>query len=276
MTKHACDAVELAREYYNSNDADMFYFLIWGGEDLHIGVHKDGDTIAQASQRTVRTMAEKLNLTPDSRVLDLGSGFGGSARFLAKTYGCRVTALNLSEGQNARNRQMSREQGLADLVTVLEASFEDVPEPDAAYDVVWSQDAILHSANRHLVVAEAARVLKPGGSFIFTDPMMADDCPDGVLQPILDRIHLADLGSLRFYRQQAQKNGLTEAGFQELTPHMGVHYERVRQEMLNRRAELEECVSAQYIDNMNQGLRHWVDGVQQGHLTWGVLHFRKN
>jgi ubiquinone/menaquinone biosynthesis C-methylase UbiE len=44
-------------------------------------------------------------------------------------------------------------------------------------------------------MTEVDRVLKPGGELVFTDPMQADDCPDGVLQPVLDRIHLESLGS---------------------------------------------------------------------------------
>ncbi len=55
--------------------------------------------------------------------------------------------------------------------------FEDIPEPDASVDVVWSQDAILHSDQREKVLPEVFRVLKPGGEFIFTDPMQADDVP---------------------------------------------------------------------------------------------------
>lgn len=275
MTQNACNAVDLAREYYNSSDADMFYFCIWGGEDIHIGLYADGDTIADASLKTVQAMAAKVNLTPESRVLDLGSGFGGAARYLAKTFGCHVTALNLSECQNARNREMCEQQGLADKVNVVDGSYEDIPEPDASFDVIWSQDAILHSARRARVIEEAGRVLKPGGQMVFTDPMMADDCPAGVLQPILDRIHLADLGSPSFYHDTAAKQGMQDLGYEDLTPHMAVHYKRVHDEMLSRRAELESCVSAEYIDKMKVGLMHWVTGAENKHLTWGILHFRK-
>ena len=275
MQKNACSAVELAREYYNSSDADMFYFCIWGGEDLHVGVYEDGDSIAQASTRTVQTMAARVELTPESKVLDLGAGFGGSARYLAKTFGCHVTALNLAANQNERNRCMTAEQGLSDKITVVEGSFEDIPEPDASFDVVWSQDAILHSANRAKVMSEAARVLKPGGNLVFTDPMMADDCPLDVLQPILDRIHLADLGSVGFYRQATQALGLTEMGYHDLTPHMATHYEHIRVEMRERWTELQGCVSAAYLDKMYAGMGDWIDGVHNGHLVWGILHFTK-
>lgn len=51
--------VETARSYYNSTDADTFYFTIWGGEDIHIGkYYSDEDSIFEASRRTVQEMAE--------------------------------------------------------------------------------------------------------------------------------------------------------------------------------------------------------------------------
>jgi hypothetical protein len=65
------DAVEIAREYYNSKDADTFYSIIWGGEDIHIGLYySETDSIPEASRRTQMRMAEQLDsLDSDSRVL---------------------------------------------------------------------------------------------------------------------------------------------------------------------------------------------------------------
>jgi glycine/sarcosine/dimethylglycine N-methyltransferase len=98
-------------------------------------------------------------------------------RRIAKKFGASVRCLNISETQNDTNRHKNNRQGLADKVSVVHGVFEDIPEPDGSFDVVWSQDAILHSDQRPQVLAEVFRVLKPGGEFIFTDPMQADDCP---------------------------------------------------------------------------------------------------
>lgn len=278
MTSNYSKPVSTAREYYNSSDADNFYYTIWGGEDIHIGLYKDdAEDISDASRRTVQMMAEKLEgLGKDCHVLDVGAGFGGAARYLAKTHGCHVTALNLSEVENQRNRQMNKEQGLDHLIDVVDGSFEDIPFPDDSFDVVWSQDAILHSGNREQVLKEVARVLKPGGEFVFTDPMRTDDCPDGVLQPILDRIHLEDLGSPGFYRQCAGELGLQENCFECHTPQLVRHYARVLNETEAREAEIKEVVSDDYLKRMKKGLGHWVEGGEKGHLTWGIFHFKAN
>lgn len=271
------EVVSTARDYYNSEDADNFYFHIWGGEDIHIGLYEHEDEeIATASRRTVEYMARQVpGLNAESRVLDLGAGYGGAARYLARTFGCHVTALNLSEAENERDRAMNREAGLDHLIEVVDGDFERVPGPDAQYDLVWSQDAILHSPNRERVIREAARVLKPGGHLLFTDPMQADDCPEGVLQPVLDRIHLASLGSIGFYRQAAQAAGLTEVGVEDQTAQLVRHYGRVRAELLKQRGALTGKVSEAYVERMLTGLQHWVDAGKAGYLAWGILHFRK-
>lgn len=119
MSSAYSEAVATARDYYNSEDADN-YSIIWGGEDIHIGLYQsDAEAITEASHRTVRHMAETLgNINTETKLLDIGAGYGGAARYLAETFGCSVTALNLSEKENARNRQLNAERGLTDKIKV--------------------------------------------------------------------------------------------------------------------------------------------------------------
>ena len=277
MSKAYSQAVQTAQEYYNSDDADNFYFHIWGGEDIHIGIYSDTvKEIAAASQHTVDTMAGMLGkLDATQKVIDLGAGYGGAARYLARRYSCHVRCINLSETQNVRNRELTREQGLEDKITVTDGSFEKLPDNATDFDVAWSQDSFLHSGARARVMDEIDRVLKPGGRLIFTDPMQADDCPESVLEPVLDRIHLDSLGSPRFYREQARRLGWQEIEFREMTDQLVNHYARVREELLGRQEELLEHVSAAYIERMLAGLEHWVEAGSNGFLAWGIMLFKK-
>jgi sarcosine/dimethylglycine N-methyltransferase len=277
MSSSYSDDVSVARDYYNSQDADNFYYHIWGGEDIHVGLYQsESEPIFDASRRTVETMAKSLEPISDQyRVLDIGAGFGGAARYLAKTYGCKVVALNLSEAENNRDRQMNHEQQLDHLVDVVDGSFEDIPFPDDSFDLVWSQDAILHSGDREKVLSEVCRVLKPGGRIIFTDPMQSDTCPDGVLQPIYDRIHLKNLASPGFYRETCRSLGLKEIDYTDMTHQLINHYSRVLQETTQRESELTEHVSQNYINNMKKGLKYWIDGGKNGYLAWGIFQFKK-
>lgn len=277
MSKNEQDLVQITKDYYDSTDADNFYYLVWGGEDLHLGIYDSpSDSIFDASRRTVQRMAEFSKLLgPDVRVLDIGGGFGGSVRYLAKTYGCRATCLNLSLKENERGRRMNEEQGLDHLVDIVDGSFEDLDFPDESFDIIWSQDAILHSNRRERVLQEAVRVLKPGGEFIFTDPMKADDCPEGVLDPILERIHLQTLGSPAFYQDTARKLGLEVVLVEDQTPNLTRHYTRVLEETTRKRPELEGRVSDAYLDRMESGLQRWIEGGEKGYLAWCIFYFRK-
>tara|TARA_B100002052_G_scaffold298051_2_gene330377 strand:+ start:1683 stop:2528 length:846 start_codon:yes stop_codon:yes gene_type:complete len=277
MPNKIADADGVAADYYDSSDADQFYELVWGGEDIHIGLYDSPDEpIAIASERTVRSLMQLASpLSEGGCIVDLGSGYGGASRRLAKFSSRPVQAVNISVVENQRHRRLNKEAGLDSRITVHDASFEQVPLEDGCADLVWSQDAILHAGDRSRVMAEVARLLRPGGCFVFTDPMAADGVAMDQLKPILDRIHLPDLASPDRYRIWGEKVGLTRDVWNDKTTMLVRHYSRVREETAKRRLELEKTISADYLDRMNVGLGHWVDGGEQGRLSWGLMRFRK-
>ncbi len=269
--------IEVARSYYNSRDAHNFYYRIWGGEDLHLGIYESEDEdIYSASRRAVdriASYAEKID--ENTRVIDFGGGFGGSARHLAKKFGCHVKIINLSETENERGRKMNKEQGLDHLIEIIDGSYDEVPLDSESFDVVWSEDAILHSNNKTKVIQEAHRLLKPGGDFVFSDPMQTDNCDKKVLKPIYERIKLSELGSPVFYKEKCKNTGFKEIIFEELQKHLIIHYSRILEETEKNESELEKYVSKEYIDNMKKGLNHWIKGGKDNNLTWGIFHFKK-
>ena len=274
MANDEVGVIALARDYYDSAEADDFYRTIWGGEDIHIGLYDRGTDIREASRRTIERMADKAGALDGKRVLDLGAGYGGAARVLAAEHGADVVCLNLSAVENERNRSLTIDAGLKDKVAVIDGSFDTVPFDDASFDLAWSQDAILHAPNRRAVLDEVARVLRPSGDFIFTDPMQADTIDDSeALRPIYNRIHLPDLASFDFYRGELAARGFDEVSVEDLTDHMCVHYARIAEELAARRREL--ASGDAFVERMLTGLRHWVSGAHEGLLAWGILHFRK-
>ena len=298
------ETTRVAREYYDSADADNFYYEVWGGEDLHLGWYESpNESIKQASVRAVEKLAARVALTADSVVVDLGAGYGGSARVLACMYGCRVICLNLSREENRKNRQKNLAAGLGSRVAVVDGSFEKIPLPDQSASVVWSQDALLHAGDRMAVLREVHRVLKPGGHFVFTDPMRTDECPTEALAPILSRLHLSDLGSPGYYAAAAKELGWTDGGYVDAAGMLVTHYTKVAEATakvrgrrpvsaspgvtsltcarhhghLQERPRLlkDHLVSEAYLDRMSGGLRRWIDGGKAGHLTWGSFLFTR-
>lgn len=264
--------VETARNYYNSSDADGFYAAIWGGEDIHIGLYASSrDTIETAGRRTVERMAQLAAPTASDRVLDLGAGYGGAARLLASVFGCQVDCVNLSEVQNERNRRLNREAMLDGLINVIDANFEEIPLPDRRYSLVWSQDALLHSAARDRALAEAARLLRPGGRFIFTDPMQSDSCPPDALGPVLARLQLSSMASPGYYCDAGQRAGFTNFRFEDHSPQLVNHYRAVRDELRRRFGALSAEIDPKYLSSMEDGLGHWIEAGRRGHLAWGFV-----
>lgn len=277
MNEQSNTVVEQAKNYYDSSDADNFYFHIWGGEDIHVGWYESAtEDISNASRRTVEKMSAKLShRLAGSHVLDIGAGYGGSARLLARENGYRVTCLNLSTVQNERNRVMNEAQNLQTLIDVVDGSFESLPFEDDSFDVIWSQDAILHSGDRMKVFREVDRCLKAGGDFIFTDPMQREGVTPELLEPVLNRIHLSSMGSIETYEAYARELGWEIVDIEESTGKLVMHYTRVLEELENRQDEMAKHCSMAYIDRMKQGLAHWINAGKNDALSWGILHFRK-
>ena len=271
---------ELAAEnYFDSIDADRFHDAIWGGDEIHVGLYgRNGASvdIPAACRKLTVAMADRLvTLDDGASILDLGSGYGGAARYLAARFACKVRCVNISRTQNERNRRTIRELGLQERIDVVHGSFHAIPADAASADVIWSQGAFLHSASREQVIAEILRVLKPGGQVLFTDQMQADDCPPGVLRPFYERFKVSSLASPLWYRREFARTGFQQLEWCELTPELLHHYTAVRLRLRQHYEHLSAHVSRTYMDRMLINLDNWVSAAHAGYLRWGIFHFRK-
>ena len=131
----------------------------------------------------VRHAAERLALQTPSRVLDVGSGLGGPARFLAHTAGCHITALELQHRLHEIAVGLTQRCGLAERVTHLCGDALSYPLPEAAFDAIVSWMVLHHIPNRPRLCERLARALRPGGGCYIEDlymraPFSAQDLSD--------------------------------------------------------------------------------------------------
>lgn len=88
--------------------------------------HQDTDSLEAAQEQKLQRLCDKLQLTPDDHLLEIGTGWGGCAIFAAKHYGCRVTTTTLSRKQYEYAKKQVSEAGLDEYVTLLLKDYRDL------------------------------------------------------------------------------------------------------------------------------------------------------
>jgi sarcosine/dimethylglycine N-methyltransferase len=161
----------------------------------------------------IRAAADRLALGPASRVLDIGAGIGGPARYLAHTTGCHVTALEIQPELDAIAVDLTRRSGLGGRVTHICGDALTYPLREASFDAVVSWLAILHIPDRPRLCTRLARALRAGGGCYIEDlcmraPFAADD-----LQNVREIVCGISMTSIEGY-----VDDLRAAGFVDVTP----------------------------------------------------------
>jgi SAM-dependent methyltransferase len=116
-------------------------------------------------------LAEQLGLKAGMALLDIGSGLGGPARFLARRYGCRVTGIDLTPEYVQVAEALTRMVGLAGQVDFRAGSATALPFADASFDAATLLHVGMNIADKPALFAGVARVLRPGGQFAIYDVM---------------------------------------------------------------------------------------------------------
>jgi len=114
-------------------------------------------------------LAAAAGLEPSTRVLDVGSGIGGPARYLAATFGCKVTGVDLSPAFVDAANYLTARCGLSDRAVFQVGDARHLPFEDASFDAVFLQHVAMNIADRPALYAEVRRILAPGGRFATYD-----------------------------------------------------------------------------------------------------------
>jgi SAM-dependent methyltransferase len=146
--------------------------LIDAGKDLEhlapadLGPLEDFHTMGRYA---TAQLVDLLEITRQSTVLDAGSGIGGTARFVADRFGCRVTAVDLTEEYCETSRWLNGLVGLDNLISVRQADVTELRIADATFDVAISQHVQMNVADKARLYSEARRVLVDGGRLALWD-----------------------------------------------------------------------------------------------------------
>jgi cyclopropane fatty-acyl-phospholipid synthase-like methyltransferase len=166
----------------------------------------------------IRAAAEELKLGPSSRVLDIGSGIGGPARYLAYTTGCHVTALELQSELHEIAVDLTRRTGLEGQVTQLCGDALAHPLPEMAFDAVVSWLAVLHIPDRLRLLARLARALRADSGCYIEDLCMRAPFAPADLRELRNIVFGLSVTSIGDYADDLRKAGFGEVVATDLTP----------------------------------------------------------
>lgn len=122
-------------------------------------------------------LANLVGITAEMAVLDVGSGVGGPARYVAATCGCRVTGVDLSDQFVDAARYLTERTGQTGQVSFETASALELPFDDSQFNVVLLLHVAMNIADRTRLYREIRRVLKPGGRFATFDVVLIEGGP---------------------------------------------------------------------------------------------------
>ncbi len=214
---NSSDSVALSYDQWTEDGILEFYW----GEHIHLGHYgsppRRKDFI-QAKYDFVHEMVKwgGLDKSPKgTTLLDVGCGFGGSSRILAKDYGFNVTGVTISPKQVERAQELTPEGVTAQfrLDDAMALSF-----PDETFDVVWSVEAGPHMPNKDIFARELMRVLKPGGVLVLADWNQRDDrqtplnfLEKPVMRQLLDQWSHPKFASIEGFAESLEATGFVDS-----------------------------------------------------------------
>ena len=114
-------------------------------------------------------MAALLQVAETDHILDVGSGLGGPARYLARRFGCRVSGIDLTAEFCDIARHLSALLGFEDRVSIMEGDALAMPYGDASFDGAYSMNVSMNIADKRALYREIRRVLKPGAWLVLSE-----------------------------------------------------------------------------------------------------------
>jgi cyclopropane fatty-acyl-phospholipid synthase-like methyltransferase len=262
---------EQAAAYYDDAAVSRFYEACWGGADIHIGRYVTGrETVAEASTAMTQYLIDQAGIHAGQRVLDIACGFGGTLRTLARM-GCTVKGVDISDNCVDHARAAADEAGLDDRVDVAVGDFHDIDSDPGDWDAVVCQEAIIHSNARPKVFAEVFRILRPGGTFAFSDILTGEDADTSMVAAAFARLGASVGATVADYEAMAGEAGFELSFVEERAGDITTHYDKLAEQL----AGPIDGLDADAKTAISQSIARWQAALAGGHITWACFVARK-
>lgn len=270
-----CQAVEQFYDFHPISAQQIFEAVAARGIDreamteevlqLHDQDHYGGTAAVD------RLMAEAgVNAADD--VLDVCSGMGGPARYLAWKRGCRVTGLDLTHSRVVGATELTQAARLAERVRFVEGNALQMPFADRSFSLAIGQEAFAHIPNKPLLVQECARVLRPGGRLVFSDILARQPLPDQDARQLYEGMRFSDIASVDDYAGWLQGQGMHIVRITDLSE----EWTRILVDRHAMYRSLEQQTIArlgrEHYERYDRAYAHFVGLYQTGVLGGALIH----
>jgi sarcosine/dimethylglycine N-methyltransferase len=208
-------------------------------------------------------------------VLDVCSGMGGPARYLAWKKGCHVTGLDLTASRVAGATELTRIAGLSEFVRFVHGNALAMPFQDASFTLAIAQESFAHIPDKPRLVAECARVLRPAGRLVFSDILHHGNLSVQDAQRLFEGMTFSEIATIDGYAEQLRSCGMEILRLVDLTDEWtGILVERLE---MYRSLESHTVarLGREHFERYDRAYEHFVGLYRSGVLGGALIHARK-
>ena len=191
----------------------------------------------------------------------------------------KATCVNLCHEQNINAKARVDELDLSEKIDVVDASFDDTPCPSNHYDLAFSQDAFIHAISKEKAYAEAYRITKPGGAFVFCDLVCGND-PDLTVQELAqfaEKNRINDWLNPSQIIKTCQYAGWSDVKFTDLSTDLRISFQLMLKKVtfVLEHGDTGSSSSRVLLMNYRDSICRRITQIERGVFMWGVFHARK-
>jgi cyclopropane fatty-acyl-phospholipid synthase-like methyltransferase len=228
------EAAQVGR-FYDALRSRGFVSAALGHGDAYIGQ----ECLLTADE--IMAFARRAGLSAGTTVLDVGSGTGGPACYLARQLGCRVVGVDVSAVGHAQAEARARDAGLRDLVQFREGDIHTLTLPSAAFEVVMGLDAWCHIPQRGALLRRCAALLRPGGRLAFYDHVERGPLSEMERERLCAAWCFAGLETPKSYLEAVVAAGFRVLYHEDTSAYAQRFYGRLLEGYAEKRAEVESA-----------------------------------
>ena len=250
-----------------------------------LGVNPDAPTVDSLKPvdefhtgglEATQALLEQVEITPPTRVLDIGCGLGGTARFIASHFGAHVTGIDLTPAYVDVANKLSEMVELDGKTMFLQASALKLPFEDDSFDMAVMLHVGMNIEDKSTMFSEAARVLAPGGIFALFDIMRGDDAKSALRFPFpwAEVAEASFVAPPQSYRDAAAAAGFEQTGERDRSDFGAAFFKKVFAANAERGGPPPVGIHLLMRETAGEKLKNYVAALESGQLAPHEMIFK--